>query len=122
MKKAILAQKVLCSVLAIGLGGFVLPLAAQANSGLSGKPQDVIDLGGIYYIGTKGVADNVVIIDRDLDYGVIGGYVENGDAVNNKVTVSGGEVGNIYGGRASYGNATGNEVSISGSVQAVYSF
>ena len=125
MKKAILAQKVLASVLAIGLGGFVLPLAAQANSGLKDEPQQVTDLGGIYYIGTNGAADNVVIIDSDLPdkyAGVIGGYVENGDAVNNKVTVSGGEVGNIYGGRASYGNATGNEVSISGSVQAVYSF
>lgn len=139
MKKAILAQKVLCSVLAIGLGGFVLPLAAQANSGLSDKPQDVTGLSDKYYIGTNGAADNVVIIDRDLDYGVIGGYVENGDAVNNKVTVSGGEVGYVnggyvvtgnvvkntvtisgggvgyvYGGRSHNGNATDNEVSISG--------
>lgn len=124
MKKAILAQKVLASVLAIGLGGFVLPLAAQANSGLS--EDTVVQIGGFEYcVGSKGAADNVVIIDSDLpdnNAGVIGGYVENGDAVNNKVTVSGGEVGNIYGGRASYGNATGNEVSISGSVQAVYIF
>ena len=114
MKKAILAQKVLCSVLAIGLGGFVLPLAAQANSGLSDEPQDVKDLGGIYYIGTKGAADNVVIIDSDLDHGVIGGHAENGDAAKNKVTVSGGTVGNVYGGYAENGNAVKNTVNISG--------
>ena len=118
MKKVILAQKVLCSVLAIGLGGFVLPLAAQANSGLSDKPQDVTGSGDLYYIGSNGAADNVVIIDSDLPdeqaKGVIGGYTKDSDAVKNSVTVSGGEVGNIYGGRASYGNATGNEVSISG--------
>ncbi len=124
MKKAILAQKVLCSVLAIGLGGFVLPLAAQANSGLS--EDTVVQIGGFEYcVGSKGAADNVVIIDSDLPgqaNSVIGGYAENGAAENNSVSISGGEVGNIYGGRASYGNATGNEVSISGSVQAVYSF
>ena len=118
MKKAILAQKVLASVLAIGLGGFVLPLAAQANSGLSDKPQDVTGGNDFYYIGSNGAADNVVIIDSDLPdeqaKGVIGGYTKDSDAVKNSVTVSGGEVGNIYGGRASYGNATGNEVSISG--------
>lgn len=51
MKKAILAKKVLASVLAIGLGGFVLPLAAQANSGLSDEPQDVTGLSDKYYIG-----------------------------------------------------------------------
>lgn len=115
MKKAILAQKVLASVLAIGLGGFVLPLAAQANSGLSDKPQNVKDLAYKYYIGTNGAADNVVIIDSDLDKGIIGGYFENDDAVNNNVTISGGEVtGNVYGGYATNGNATGNEVNISG--------
>lgn len=142
MKKAILAQKVLASVLAIGLGGFVLPLAAQANSGLKDEPQQVTDLNGKFYIGTNGAENNVVIIDSDLpdnNAGVIGGYVENGDAVNNKVTVSGGEVGYVnggyvvtgnvvkntvtisgggvgyvYGGRSHNGNATDNEVSISG--------
>lgn len=118
MKKAILAHKVLASVLAIGLGGFGLPLAAQANSGLSDKPQDVTGGNDFYYIGSNGAADNVVIIDSDLPdeqaKGVIGGYTKDSDAVKNSVTVSGGEVGNIYGGRASYGNATGNEVSISG--------
>lgn len=96
MKKAILAQKVLCSVLAIGLGGFVLPLAVQANSGLSGEPQDVTGLSDKYYIGTNGAADNVVIIDRDLptekDSNVIGGYAEtdNDNAVNNRITISSG--------------------------------
>lgn len=96
MKKAILAQKVLASVLAIGLGGFVLPLAAQANSGLSDKPQEIPDFGEMY-VGSKGAADNVVIIDSGLDKGVIGGFAENSAAEN-------------------------NSVSISGSVQAVYSF
>ena len=123
MKKAILAQKVLASVLAVGLGGFVLPLAAQANSGLREGTEEIT--GTDYYVGSKGAENNVVIIDSDLpdkDAGVIGGYGETEEAANNSVAISGGEVGNIYGGRASYGNATGNEVSISGSVQAVYSF
>lgn len=114
MKKAILAQKVLCSVLAIGLGGFVLPLAAQANSGLSDELKDITGNGDFYYIGTNGAANNVVIIDSDLDHGVIGGHAENGDAAKNKVTVSGGTVGNVYGGYAENGNAVKNTVKISG--------
>lgn len=119
MKKAILAQKVLCSVLAIGLGGFVLPLAVQANSGLIGEPQDVTGLSDKYYIGTNGAADNVVIIDRDFPdkeaYGAIGGYAETGAAENNRVTVSGGTFKRIItGGYAASGNATDNVVNISG--------
>jgi hypothetical protein len=114
MKKAILAQKVLVSVLAIGLGGFVLPLAAQANSGLSDELKDITGNGDFYYIGTNGAANNVVIIDSDLDHGVIGGHAENGDAAKNKVTVSGGTVGNVYGGYAENGNAVKNTVNISG--------
>ena len=122
MKKAILAQKVLASVLAIGLGGFVLPLAAQANSGLSDKPQDVAGLSDKYYIGTNGAADNVVIIDRDLpseeDSNVIGGYAEKDNAVNNRITISSGISGIIggffNGGYAASGNATDNIVNISG--------
>ena len=141
MKKAILAQKVLCSVLAIGLGGFVLPLAAQANSGLS---EDIVNISRFkFYVGSNGATDNVVIIDSDLpdkDAGVIGGYTKDSDAVKNSVTVSGGTVtgevlsgftesGNavkntvtisrgkvryVYGGRSSSGNATCNSVTISG--------
>lgn len=122
MKKAILAQKVLASVLVIGLGGFVLPLAAQANSGLSDKPQDVAGLSDKYYIGTNGAADNVVIIDRDLpseeDSNVIGGYAEKDNAVNNRITISSGISGIIEGffngGYAASGNATDNIVNISG--------
>lgn len=114
MKKAILAQKVLASVLAIGLGGFVLPLAAQANSGLSDELKDITGNGDFYYIGTNGAANNVVIIDSDLDHGVIGGHAENGDAAKNKVTVSGGTVGNVYSGYAENGNAVKNTVNISG--------
>ena len=113
MKKAILAQKVLASVLAIGLGGFVLPLAAQANSGLS-EGTIKIDI-NIFYVGSKGAADNVVIIDSDLpekNVGVIGGYTENGDAVNNSVSIIGGEVGAVYGGDGDY--AEQNKVNISG--------
>ena len=114
MKKAILAQKVLASVLAIGLGGFVLPLAAQANSGLIDKPQEIPDFGETY-VGSNGAADNVVIIDSGLDYGVIGGYAESGIVTNNRLTISGGTVeGDVYGGFAKNGTATENEVSISG--------
>ena len=116
MKKAILAQKVLASVLAIGLGGFVLPLAAQANSGLSDKPQEIPGFGK-FYVGCNGAADNVVIIDRDLSEqadGVIGGYAESGIVTNNRLTISGGEVEYIYGGYSFNGDATGNEVNISG--------
>lgn len=119
MKKAILAQKVLASVLAIGLGGFVLPLAAQANSGLSDQPQDVTGLSDKYYIGTNGAADNVVIIDRDLpseeDSNVIGGYAKTDNAVNNRITISSGAFEGFFnGGYAASGNATDNIVNISG--------
>lgn len=121
MKKAILAKKVLASVLAIGLGGFVLPLAAQANSGLSDEPQDVTGLSDKYYIGTNGAADNVVIIDSDFPdkeaYGAIGGYAETGAAENNRVTVSGGtfkRIITVTGGYAASGNSTDNVVNISG--------
>ena len=117
MKKAILAQKVLCSVLAIGLGGFVLPLTAQANSGLREGTEEIT--GADYYVGSKGAENNVVIIDSDLpdkDAGVIGGYTETDDVVNNSVTISGGTVtGWVFGGTTNgMGNATGNIVRISG--------
>ena len=117
MKKAILAQKVLASVLAIGLGGFVLPLAVQANSGLSDKTQE-ISYFGKFYVGSNGAADNVVIIDRDLpdkDAGVIGGYTIIGDAVKNSVSISGGTVtGWVYGGWSEDGSAENNTINISG--------
>ena len=92
----------------------MLPLAAQANSGLSDKPQEIPGLGK-FYVGSNGAADNVVIIDRDLpekNVGVIGGYTENGDAVNNSVSIIGGEVGAVYGGDGDY--AEQNKVNISG--------
>ena len=63
MKKDILAYKVLCSVLAIGLGGLALPLTAQANSGLSDEPKYMTGYGEYCYIGSNGANDNVVIID-----------------------------------------------------------
>ena len=120
MKKAILAQKVLASVLAIGLGGFVLPLAAQANSGLS---EDIVEIvGNKFYMGSNGAENNVVIINSDLDGGVIGGYAESGDVIDNSVTISGGTVtGDVFGGCSVYGEATKNRVAISGgTVKIVY--
>ena len=119
MKKDILAYKVLASVLAIGLGGLALPLTAQANSGLR---KDTVTVNGfVYYIGSNGAKDNVVIIDSDLDAGVIGGYADTGDAIGNSVSMSGGTVtGSVFGGYAD-NNATGNSVNISGgTVRDVY--
>lgn len=119
MKKAILAQKVLASVLTIGVGGFVLPLAVHANSGLGDEPQEIKYFSVKYYMGTNGAANNMVIIDSDFPdkeaYGAIGGYAETGAAENNRVTVSGGTFKRIiYGGYAASGNATDNVVNISG--------
>lgn len=121
MKKTILAQKVLASVLTIGLGGFVLPLAVHANSGLGDELQEIKDYGIVekYYMGTNGAANNMVIIDSDLPdeeaKGAIGGYAETGAAENNRVTVSGGTSKSIItGGYAASGNATDNVVNISG--------
>lgn len=120
MKKTILAQKVLASVLTIGLGGFVLPLAVHANSGLGDEPQEIKEFSvKYYYMGTNGAANNMVIIDSDLPdeeaNGVIGGYAETGAAENNRVTVSGGTFKSIItGGYAASGNATDNVVNISG--------
>ena len=114
MKKDILVYKVLCSVLAIGLGGLALPLTAQANSGLS-DGTIVTFYGFDYYIGSKGGEDNVVIIDSDLDKGVIGGYAETGDVTKNSISMSGGTVtGSFFGGCTVDGNATYNSVSMSG--------
>lgn len=119
MKKAILAQKVLASVLTIGVGGFVLPLAVHANSGLGDEPQEIKYFSVKYYMGTNGAANNMVIIDSDFPdkeaYGAIGGYAETGAAENNRVTVSGGTFKRIItGGYAASGNATDNVVNISG--------
>lgn len=121
MKKAILAKKVLASVLAIGLGGFVLPLAVHANSGLGDEPQEIKYFSVKYYMGTNGAANNMVIIDSDFPdkeaYGAIGGYAETGAAENNRVTVSGGtfkRIITVTGGYAASGNATDNVVNISG--------
>lgn len=119
MKKTILAQKVLASVLTIGVGGFVLPLAVHANSGLGDEPQEIKYFSVKYYMGTNGAANNMVIIDSDFPdkeaYGAIGGYAETGAAENNRVTVSGGTFKRIItGGYAASGNATDNVVNISG--------
>lgn len=119
MKKTILAQKVLASVLTIGVGGFVLPLAVHANSGLGDEPQEIKYFSVKYYMGTNGAANNMVIIDSDLPdeeaKGAIGGYAETGAAENNRVTVSGGTFKSVItGGYAASGNATDNVVNISG--------
>ncbi len=113
MKNNALARRVLCSVLAIGVGGFVLPLAAQANSGLS--EETILINGNKFYTGSKGAADNVVHIDSDLDLGVIGGYAEKGDATGNSISMNGGSVtGTVYGGYTAEGAVTDNSVSMSG--------
>lgn len=113
MKKAILAQKVLASVLSIGLGGFVLPLAAQANSGLSENIETVYS--NDYYVGSKGAENNVVIIDSDLNHGVIGGYVYDDKVIDNNVIISGGTVtGTVCGGCSWSGEVVDNTVNISG--------
>ena len=119
MKKDILAYKVLCSVLAIGLGGLALPLTAQANSGLS---KDTVTVNGYdYYIGSNGANDNVVIIDSDLDKGVIGGYAEKGSVTENSVSISDSTVyGSAYGGYTREGNVKDNSVSISGGTVGYY--
>ena len=119
MKKDILAYKVLCSVLAIGLGGLALPLTAQANSGLS---KDTVTVGVYdYYIGSNGANDNVVIIDSDLDKGVIGGYAEKGSVTENSVSISDSTVyGSAYGGYTREGNVKDNSVSISGGTVGYY--
>ena len=114
MKKAILAQKVLASVLAIGLGGFMLPLAAQANSGLS---EGIVSIKYVdYYVGCKGAANNMVVIDRNLDESVIGGVKNIGDAEKNSVTINGCTInGNVYGGfTVENGNVISNVVNING--------
>lgn len=67
------------------------------------------------YVGSKGSADNVVIIDSGLDKGVIGGFAENSAAENNSVSISGKVNGDVYGGCSYDGNAIENSVSISGS-------
>lgn len=100
MRKNGYKRRWLCGVLAL-MSGFVLPGAVQANSGGA-----VTNIGSTsYYVGIKGDSGNEVIIDHDLDVGVIGGYAKSGsgsaEASNNGVTVRGGVVkGNVYGGYA----------------------
>lgn len=121
MRKNGYKRRWLCGVLAL-ISGFVLPGAVQANSGGA-----VTNIGSTsYYVGTKGDSGNEVIIDHDLDAGVIGGYAKSSsgsaEASNNRVTVNAGNIiGSIYGGYASStftsGNATANSniVTVSGS-------
>ena len=114
-----------CVMLAL-MSGLMLPGIVQASSGLSDTPQTIdgeID-GEIYYVGIKGASGNEVIIDRDLNAGVVGGYAysDKGDATANRnsVTVNGGTVGNetegvnIFGGYAysDKGDATANKNSV----------
>ena len=114
-----------CVMLAL-MSGLMLPGIVQASSGLSDTPQTIdgeID-GEIYYVGIKGASGNEVIIDRDLNAGVVGGYAysdqRNVTANRNSVTVNGGTVGNetegvnIFGGHAYsvQGDATANKNSV----------
>ena len=110
-----------CVMLAL-MSGLLLPGIVQASSGLSDTPQ-TID-GENYYVGIKGASGNEVIIDRDLNAGVFGGYAysdqRNVTANRNSVTVNGGTVGNetkgvnIFGGHAysDKGDATANRNSV----------
>ena len=110
-----------CVMLAL-MSGLMLPGIVQASSGLSDTPQ-TID-GENYYVGIKGASGNEVIIDRDLNAGVVGGYAysdqRNATANRNSVTVNGGTVGNetkgvnIFGGYAYsvHGDATANKNSV----------
>ena len=125
MKNSRKMKKWGCVMLAL-MSGFILPGIVQASSGLSDTPQTIdgeID-GEIYYVGIKGASGNEVIIDRDLNAGVVGGYAysDKGDATANRnsVTVNGGTVGNetegvnIFGGYAysDKGDATANKNSV----------
>ena len=95
MKNSRKMKKWGCVMLAL-MSGFMLPGIVQASSGLSDTPQ-TID-GENYYVGIKGASGNEVIIDRDLNAGVVGGYAysdqRNVTANRNSVTVNGGTVGN----------------------------
>lgn len=96
-------RRLFCGVLAL-MSGFALSGIVQANSGLANGTIQTTERME-YYVGNKGDAGNEVVIDNDLDAGVIGGYVKSdsgsAEASNNGVTVKGGIVkGNVYGGYA----------------------
>lgn len=101
-----------CGVLAL-MSGFALPGAVQANSGGT-----VTNIGSTsYYVGIKGNSGNEVIIDHNLNDGVIGGYAKSdsgsAEASNNGVTIIGGMVTeNIYGGRAYSGSGNTDTIAI----------
>ena len=123
MRKEVLAYKVLCGLLAVS--SFVLPMAAQANSGFSDETRRIPGLFGTYYIGSSGAADNVVVVDRDLqkEAGVVGGYAESGTIEGNSVSMTGGTVQyEICGAASEAGDGINNQVHMSGGtvMSAVY--
>ena len=85
------------------------PFALAANSG----GQDNVPKTGDY--GNDTPSGNIVTIDSDVGYDVIGGYASAGAADNNQVTMTGGTVGHSVSGAFVDGNgtATGNSVTMS---------
>ena len=77
-----------------------------------------------FLFGTSSSSYNIVNISGGKTYGLYGGYAcSSGDANENQVTMTGGEIasdssiqnsGNLYGGYSFEGNATSNSVTISG--------
>ncbi|MBQ3644341.1 MAG: hypothetical protein II961_07055 [Candidatus Riflebacteria bacterium] len=76
--------------------------------------------GGYVYFGSGNAASNSVNISGGtIKSEVYGGCAKSGDANENQITMTGGEItyldfGNIYGGYSETGNAASNSVSISG--------
>ena len=76
------------------------------------KPQQSLT-DNIVTIGTDGGGSSPSI-GNSGNKNVYGGYSDNGAVTDNKVYISGGEMGSVYGGRSYAGAATGNSVFISG--------
>ena len=66
------------------------------------------------YSDNGAVTDNKVYISGGEMGDVKGGYSSTGVAINNSVDISGGEMGYVYGGYSESGAVTGNTVTISG--------
>ena len=76
------------------------------------KPQQSLTDNSVT-IGTDGGGSSPSI-GNSGNKNVYGGYSDNGVVTDNKVYISGGEMGSVYGGRSYDGAATGNSVFISG--------
>lgn len=107
MKNKKMIQKVMNYLILASVLGTV-NTAMAANSGIGG----VVTVNhNEHYIGNNGENFNSVVIDNNLDKGIIGGYTENGNAKNNTVYINNGTInGYIYGGYSETGNAIDNSV------------